>query len=250
MSGHSHWATIKRKKGAADAARGKVFTRLGREVTVAAREGGSIDSNVRLRLAVDKAKAANMPKDNIERAILRGAGGAGDGVQMDELTYEGYAPGGVAVMVDVYTDNKNRALAAVKQVFNRSGGTLGEAGTVGWQFERKGIIEVLAEGVDPDELFMMAADAGADDVVAGDEFIEVYTPRESLFAVESALSSQGYKVSDSQLQWVAKNEMEVEVDKGVQIMNMLEKLEELDDVQSVASALRVTDALVDALEAA
>src|SRR5579863_7426205 len=138
MSGHSHWATIKRKKGAADAARGKVFTRLGRELTVAAREGGaSLDGNVRLRLAVEKARAANMPKDNIERAIQRGSGSGDDGIIMEELTYEGYGPQGIAVLVDVLTDNKNRSLSAIRQVFNRSGGDLGQAGSVGWQFDRK-----------------------------------------------------------------------------------------------------------------
>lgn len=247
MSGHSHWATIKRKKGAADAARGKIFTRLGREVTVAAREGGaSLDSNIRLRLAVDKAKAANMPKENIDRAIQRGAGGGDDGIIMEELTYEGYGPHGIAILVDVLTDNKNRSLSAIRQVFNRGGGTLGEAGSVGWQFERKGRIELLAEGVDPDELFMTAADAGADDVVAGDETIEVYTPRELLAVVETKLLSGGYKVSDSNLTWTAKMEMELATDDSVQVMGMLEELEELDDVQDVSSNLLVTEAIAEA----
>jgi YebC/PmpR family DNA-binding regulatory protein len=247
MSGHSHWATIKRKKGATDAARGKIFTRLGREITVAAREGGaSQDSNVRLRLAVDKAKASNMPKDNIERAIQRGAGGGDDGVVMEELTYEGYGPHGVAILVDVLTDNKNRSLAAIRQVFNRSGGTLGEAGSVGWQFDRKGYIAVNSEGVDPDELFMTAADAGADDVVPGDETVEVYTPREALSAVETKLVGAGYKVADSNLAWVAKNEIDLDKAQGVQVMGVLEKLEELDDVQAVASTLHVTDEIAEA----
>ncbi len=251
MSGHSHWATIKRKKGAADAARGKVFTRLGREITIAAREGGgSIDGNVRLRLAVDKARAANMPKDNIERAIQRGAGGGDDGIIMEELTYEGYGPHGVAILVDVLTDNKNRSLSAIRQVFNRSGGTLGEAGSVGWQFERKGRIEVKAEGVDPDQLFMEAADAGADDVAPAGETIEVITPREMLGAIESKLSQKGYTVTDSGLTWIAKNEIDLE-NKGdaVQVMGVLEKLEELDDVQAVSSTLHVTEEVAEAFEA-
>lgn len=251
MSGHSHWATIKRKKGAADAARGKIFTRLGREITVAAREGGgNMDGNIRLRLAVDKAKAANMPKENIDRAIVRGAGGGDEGIIMDELTYEGYGPHGVAILVDVLTDNKNRSLSAIRQVFNRSGGTLGEAGSVGWQFERKGHIEVQAEGVDPDELFMLAADVGADDVLPSDETIDIYTPREALNIVETKLVENGYKVSDSGLQWVAKNEVELEKDDGVQVMGILDKLEELDDVQSVASTLHITDDIAEAYEAA
>jgi YebC/PmpR family DNA-binding regulatory protein len=250
MSGHSHWATIKRKKGAADAARGKIFTRLGREITVAAREGGaSLDGNIRLRLAVDKARAANMPKDNIERAIQRGSGSGADGIQMDELTYEGYAPHGIAVIVDVFTDNKNRSLAAIKMVFNRAGGSLGEAGTVGWQFDRKGYIEVQASGVDPDELFMAAAEAGADDVIPNEETIEVYTPREALAAVENKLVSSGYKVSDSALRWIAKTETDLEADKGASVMSMLEKLEELDDVQAVASSLRITEEIAEAYEA-
>ncbi len=247
MSGHSHWATIKRKKGATDAARGKIFTRLGREITVAAREGGAnLDSNVRLRLAIDKAKASNMPKDNIERAVQRGAGGGDDGVIMEELTYEGYGPHGVAILVDVLTDNKNRSLAAIRQVFNRSGGTLGEAGSVGWQFERKGYIAVNGDGVDADELFMTAADAGADDVVPGDETVEVYTPREALAAVETKLIGAGYKVADSNLTWLAKNEIDLDTAQGVQVMGVLEKLEELDDVQAVASTLHVTDEIAEA----
>jgi YebC/PmpR family DNA-binding regulatory protein len=251
MSGHSKWATIKRKKGALDAKRGKMFTRLGRDVTVAAREGGgNPDANNRLRLAIDKAKAANMPKENIDRAIARGAGGGDDGIVMEEITYEGYGPHGVAILIDVLTDNKNRSLSAIRQAFNRANGNMAEAGSVAWQFDRKGYIEVQADGVDPDELFMVAADAGADDVVPGDETIEVYTPREALAAVESKLVESGYRVSDSNLTWVAKNEMDLDVDQSLSIMNLVEKLEELDDVQSVASTLHITDEVANAFETA
>lgn len=251
MSGHSKWSTIKRKKGALDAKRGKIFTRLGREITVAAREGGgNPEANTRLRLAIDKAKASNMPKDNIERAIARGAGGGDDGVQMEEITYEGYGPHGVAVLVDVLTDNKNRSLSNLRQAFTRSGGNMAEAGSVAWQFDRKGYIEVQADGVDSDELFMAAADAGADDVVPGDETIEVYTPRESLATVEHKLVESGYKVSDSRLSWVPKNEMDLETNQSVQVMNLIEKLEELDDVQTVASTLHITDEIANAFETA
>src|SRR5260221_14070768 len=189
MSGHSKWSTIKRKKGALDAKRGKIFTRLGREISIAAREaGGNVESNNRLRLATEKAKAYNMPKDNIERAILRGTGGGDEGIVMEELTYEGYGPHGVAILIDVLTDNKNRTLSEIRQVFNRANASMAEAGSVAWQFERKGYIEVDAEGVDPDELFMTAADAGADDVTPGEELISVYTSREALSAVESKLA--------------------------------------------------------------
>jgi YebC/PmpR family DNA-binding regulatory protein len=251
MSGHSKWATIKRKKGALDAKRGKMFTRLGRDITVAAREGGgNPDANNRLRLAIDKAKASNMPKENIDRAIARGAGGGDDGIVMDEITYEGYGPHGVAILVDVLTDNKNRSLSSIRQAFNRANGNMAEAGSVAWQFDRKGYIEVQADGVDPDELFMVVADAGADDVVPGDEAIEVYTPRELLGAVESKLVESGYRVSDSSLTWVAKNEVDLDVDQALSIMNLIEKLEELDDTQSVASTLHITDEVANAFETA
>jgi len=251
MSGHSKWSTIKRKKGALDAKRGKTFTRLGREITVAAREGGgNSESNNRLRLAIEKAKASNMPKDNMERAIARGTGGGDDGIVMEEITYEGYGPHGVAVLVDVLTDNKNRSLSNLRQAFTRSGGNMAEAGSVAWQFDRKGYIEVQAEGADPDELFMVAADAGADDVVPGEETIEVFTPRESLTTVEHKLVENGYKVSDSQLSWVPKNETDLDTSQSVQVMNLIEKLEELDDVQAVASTLHITDEVVNAFETA
>jgi len=205
---------------------------------------------VRLRLALDKAKASNMPKENMERAIARGAGGGEDGVTMDEITYEGYAPHGVAILVDVLTDNKNRSLSNIRQQFNRGNGNLGEAGSVAWQFDRKGYIEVQAEGVDADELFMVAADAGADDVVPGDETIMVYTPRESLSGVEQKLVQGGYKVSDSGLTWVAKNEVDLDAQQSLQVMGLIEKLEELDDVQSVASTLHITDEVASAFETA
>jgi len=249
MSGHNKWSTIKRKKGAADAKRGKIFTRLGREITIAAREGGgNPDANTRLRLAIAKARASNMPKENVDRAIARGAGGGDDGIIMEELTYEGYGPHGVAVLVDVLTDNKNRTLSAIRQAFTRSNGNMAELGAVAWQFERKGYIEIQAEGVDPDELFMIAADAGADDVIPGDETISVYTPRETLSQVETKLVEGGYKVSDSSLTWIAKNELELGAEDAMQVTGLLEKLEELDDVQNVSSTLNITDEVARAME--
>jgi len=251
MSGHSKWSTIKRKKGALDAKRGKLFTRLGREITIAAREGGggNPDMNPRLRLAVQKAKASSMPKENIDRAIARGTGGGDDGVVMEELTYEGYAPHGVAVLIDVLTDNRKRTISQIRAAFTRSNGSLGSEGAVSWQFDRKGYVEVTAEGVDSDELFLVAADAGADDVVPGEETITVYTPRELLRPVETALAEHGYPVTDSGLSWVAKNEMDLDKDAGVQVMGLLEKLEELDDVQNVASNLSISEEMAKALEA-
>jgi len=250
MSGHSKWSTIKRKKGAEDAKRGKIFTRLARDIMIAAREsGGDENSNPKLKIAITKAKANNMPKDNIERAIQRGTGG-GDGAEMDEITYEGYGPEGVAFLVDVLTDNKNRALAEVKRVFNRAGGSLASAGSVGWQFEKKGYIALKGENLDFDTVFMTAAEAGADDVENNEGVIEVYTPREMFAAVEHALTEAGYEVEESELRWQAKNESEIALEKALQNMRLLDSLEELDDVQSVASNLLISDEVIAALETA
>jgi YebC/PmpR family DNA-binding regulatory protein len=250
MSGHSKWSTIKRKKGAEDAKRGKVFTRLTREIMMAAREGGSDEnSNAKLKLAVAKAKAANMPKDNIERAIKKGTGEL-EGGQMDEITYEGYGTDGVAFIVEVVTDNKNRSLAEVKHAFNKAGGSLATAGSVQWQFELQGYIAIKGEDVDFEEAFMVAAEAGADDVSSEDDIIAVYTPRDAFGAVEQALSEAEYEIVESELRWEPTNETELPVDKALKNMRLLDHLEELDDVQSVASNLRITDEIVAAFETA
>jgi YebC/PmpR family DNA-binding regulatory protein len=251
MSGHSKWSTIKRKKGAEDAKRGKIFTRLARDITVAAREGGGDESaNPRLKLAIAKAKAANMPKDNIERAVARGSGKGDDDITMEEITYEGYGPDGVALLIETLTDNKNRALGDVKRVVNKAGGSMASAGSVAWQFEQKGYIELEGDAGDFDALFMTAAEAGADDVVSEDGVIAVYTPREQFAAVEAALTSAGYSITDSSLKWFAKNEVEIAPEKAVGIMKLMSDLEDLDDVQSVASNLLITDAVMDAFETA
>lgn len=253
MSGHSKWSTIKRKKGAEDAKRGKIFTRLVREIVTAVREGGGNpdpDSNPRLRIAVDKAKAANMPKDNIQRAINKGAGVGDDGVSYEELTYEGYGPGGVAIIVETMTDNTNRTLAEIKHAFNRSNGNMATSGAVLWQFDQKGYIEITAEGVDFDEVFMQAAEAGADDVVEEEDIIVIYTPRADLHTVVGALNEGGYEIVDSKLTWIPQNEMEVSTDEAVQVLKLLEKLEDLDDVQNVSSNLSLTDEAIAALEEA
>lgn len=251
MSGHSKWSTIKRKKGAEDAKRGKIFTRLARELTMAARQGGGDpDSNPTLRLAVDKARAANMPKDNIQRAINRGTGEGDDVAALEEITYEGYAPSGVAVLVDCVTDNKNRTLAEVKHTFSKFGGSLASAGSVTWQFDQKGFISLEAEGVDFDEVFMVAAEAGAEDVELEGEAISIYTPREDVAAVAEALRDGGFKLEEFQLTWVAKNEMSLGTDDTLKVMNVIERLEELDDVQNVSSNLEITDEALEALAAA
>jgi YebC/PmpR family DNA-binding regulatory protein len=250
MSGHSKWATIKRSKAANDQQRGKIFTRVARDITIAAREGGGDEgSNAKLKLAILKARAANMPRDNIDRAIKKGTGEL-EGGSMDEITYEGYGTDGVAFMIDVLTDNKLRSLADVKRVLNRAGGSLASAGSVAWQFTQKGYIKVKGDGVDFDELFLAAADAGADDVVEEDGSFGVDTPREMLASVEQALTEAGYTVEESELYWKPNNETELSVDKAVANMKLHELLEELDDVQGVASNLQVNDAVMAALETA
>jgi YebC/PmpR family DNA-binding regulatory protein len=250
MSGHSKWSTIKRKKGAEDAKRGKIFTRLARDIQIAAKEGGGDESsNPKLKLAILKAKAENMPKENIERAVLRGTGKL-EGVEMEEITYEGYGPDGVAYLIDVLTDNKNRSLAEIKRSFNRAGGALASAGSVAWQFEQKGQIILEGDNLDFDTVFMTAAEAGAEDVTNEEGVVTVYTPREQFGAVEQALSEAGYKVEEAELKWVAKNESEVSVDKAVANMRLMTELEELDDVQAVASNLAISDEIIAAYETA
>jgi YebC/PmpR family DNA-binding regulatory protein len=250
MSGHSKWSTIKRKKGANDAKRGKIFTRLGREITLAAREGGGSVDNFRLRIAVDRAKAENMPKDNIDRAIKRGTGDLKDGAEIEEILYEGYGPGGIAFMIQVMTDNRNRSLSEIKNVLNKSGGSMAEPGSVAWQFEQKGYISVPSQGRDFDELFMVAAEAGADDVADEGESFEIYTPRESLQAVQQALQNNKIPIEEARLEWVAKTPLDLEPASGAKVLNVIEALEDLDDTQTVFSNLHVTDELMAALEEA
>lgn len=250
MSGHSKWSTIKRKKGAEDAKRGKVFTRLVRDIMLAAREGGGDENaNPKLKIAVLKAKAANMPKENIERAIKRGTGEL-EGSQLEEIAYEGYGPDGVAYIVEVMTDNKNRTLAEIKHAFNKGGGNMASAGSVAWQFDQKGVIVLKGTGLDYDEIFMVGAEAGAEDVDNEDGVMTIYTPREAFSIVEQAFTEAGYEVEDAELRWIAKNEAEVSVEKALANMRLMERLEELDDVQSVASNLMITEDVVSAFEKA
>jgi len=249
MSGHSKWSTIKHKKAAADAKRGKVFTRLTKELTISAREGGSDpESNVRLRLAIDKAKAANMPKDNIDRAIKRGTGEL-EGGSLEEVVYEGYAPNGIGVLIEVVTDNRNRAVAEVRHVFNKYGGNMAEAGAVSWQFTRKGYISISRE-VDQDEVFLVAADAGADDVRFDDEVTEVYTEIDQLQDVRQALEDGGYELDEVSVIYDPNNPMELATNEALQVMKLVEFLEDLDDVQNVYSTLEIGEEAMMALEAA
>ncbi len=250
MSGHSKWSTIKRKKGAEDAKRGKIFTRLARDIAVAAKEsGGDEEANPKLKLAIAKAKAENMPKDNIERAVQRGMGTL-DGIEMEEMTFEGYGFEGIAFIIDTLSDNKNRTLAQIKNTFNKGGGSMATAGSVAWQFEQKGYIELVGDDLDFDEVFMTAAEAGAEDVVNEEGTVVVYTPREMFGAVEQALNDANYQIADSELRWIPKIETEVGVERAMQNLRLMNELEDLDDVQSVASNLMITDEALAAFETA
>lgn len=250
MSGHSKWSTIKRKKSVADARRGQLFTRLGREITIAAREGGGDpEANFKLRLAIDKARANNMPKENIERAILRGIG-ALKGEALEEQWYEGYAPHGVALMIRALTDNKNRTVSDLRRALTRAGGNLAETGAVSWQFQRKGYLSVPTDSVDPDKLFEIAVEAGADDVVIGDDVIEIYTPLESFQAVRQALLEAGMELTAAELTMVPTTRIELDPKDTLQVMSVIETLEELDDVQEVFSNLHISDEVMAQYEAA
>lgn len=248
MSGHNKWSTIKHKKGAKDAKRAKVFTRLIKEITVAARMGGGDPGgNPRLRLAIQAARGANMPGDNIERAIKKGTGEL-EGVSYEEISYEGYGPQGVALLVECVTDNTNRTVSEVRSTFNKRGGKMGEPGSVAWMFESKGKITVARDSIDFDSLFEAAVEAGADDVEDGDDEWLVMTAREDLYAVEAALAKAGVKVGEAVLTQVPSTTVELtEVTKAAQVLRLVDALEESDDVQNVYANFDVTDEVAAAL---
>ena len=235
MSGHSKWATTKRKKAAIDAKRGKIFTKLIKEITIAARGGGGdIAGNPRLRLAVDNAKAANMPQDNIERAIKKATGEL-EGVTFHEFMYEGYGPGGIAILAEVATDNKNRTVAEVRHLFNKAGGNLGETNSVSWMFVRKGIITLPKQNKTEEDLLELVMDDGAEDLVNEDDFYEVVTPVEAFENIRKKLVDTELEVENASLQWIAKNYIKVEGETSEKVVNLIEALEDNDDVQNVYS---------------
>jgi YebC/PmpR family DNA-binding regulatory protein len=250
MSGHSHWATIRRKKGAADAKRGAVFTRLAREIVMAARLGGSdVGSNVRLQLAVEKARAGNMPKDNIERAIKRGAGEDKDGTIIEELTMEGYGPHGSALMVECMTDNRNRTVADMRHAFSKNGGNMAEPGAVGWQFEHKSYFAFPASQLSYDKAFELAIEAGADDVQEDGENVEIIGPVEAFKTITDALLASKVSPEEAGLRLIAKQDLELDVDQTLQVLRFVEAIEELDDVQNVYHNLKLSEEALAALEA-
>ena len=246
MSGHSKWATIKHKKGAADKARGKLFAKLARQIEVSARGGGGdIDSNPTLRTAVQKAKSAQMTNDAIDRAIKRGTGESGDDVHYETIMYEGYAPGGVALLIDVLTDNRNRISADVRQVFSKLGGSMAEPGAVGWQFSRKGVI-ITADGLSEDEVMLAALDAGADDIVAEGDAWRITTSPSEVFDVKEKLDDAGIETLSADSPMVAENLVAVtEVKDAKAILRILEALEDNDDVQDVYSNFDISDELME-----
>lgn len=249
MSGHSKWANIKNQKGAADAKRGQLFTKLAREIILAVREHGSDpDGNSRLRLCIQKARDSNMPMDNIERAIKKGSGTL-EGMTLEEFVLEGYGPGGSAVLVSVLSDNRNRTVQEVRNVFTRSGGGLGEAGSVKWQFEMKGIISIeVVEGMSADDVSMMAIDAGAEDVKAEKDYIDVYTKMEDMETIRKALEQNNIKVDSAELSMVANTMIELDEPTSLQVLRLIDKLESLDDTRTVWTNVDFSDEVMEKYE--
>ena len=235
MAGHSKWANIKHRKGKEDARRGQLFTKLARQITLAAREGGGDpETNFRLRLAIDKARGSNMPNDNIERAIKRGTGEL-EGVNLEEVIYEGYGPGGMAILLEALTDNRNRTASDVRHVFAKHGGNLGENGCVAWMFEKKGrlVIDKQVTPIDEETLMLEAIETGAKDIEVDEEYIELITAPGDFLAVKEALELSGYKFEDAEVTMIPTNTVEIPKDKVEQALRLLEALDELDDIQEV-----------------
>ncbi len=249
MSGHNKWSTIKYKKGKADAARAKVFTQISKEIFVAVRQSGPDPSaNFRLRLCVQKAKAANMPMDNVNRAIQKAAGNL-EGVAYEEIVYEGYGAGGVAIMCELLTDNRNRVASDIRYIFSRNNGNLGETGCVSYMFERKGRMTVPAEGVDPDELMLAALDAGAEDVIPDEEQIEIITAPDELEAVKNAVEEAGFATETAEITMIPANTIEITDEETAQkVLTLLGKLEDYDDIQNVYSNADIPEELIEKLD--
>lgn len=241
MAGHSKWHNIRIRKGKQDALRSKLFTKLAREIIVAARlGGGNPDANPRLRLAIEKAREHNMPAENIKRAIQRGTGEL-EGVQYEEVTYEGYGPGGVAIMVECLTDNRNRTVSELRHLFSKHGGNLSESGSVAWQFKRQGVITIPAEAISEEELLEIALEAGAEDVVPEEEFYRVLTAVEDFHRVRETLQERGLPIAEARLELTPLNTVRVEGETAQKLMRLMEALEEHDDVQNTYANFDIPD---------
>ncbi|HEV3259154.1 MAG TPA: YebC/PmpR family DNA-binding transcriptional regulator [Gemmataceae bacterium] len=244
MSGHSHWATIKHKKGAIDAKRGKLFSKLSRAIIIAARHGGGDpEMNLKLRYAIDKARSVSMPKDNIERAVKRGTGEM-EGATFEEIVYEGYGSGSVAIMVEVLTDNRNRTASEIRKIFERSGGKMGSAGCVGYMFERKGIFSIDAAATDEDTLMGIALDAGADDLKRSGSTFDITCDPSVFNQVQEALKKNGLTPQTAEISHLAKAPVDVDAETGKKVMRLMEALDDHDDVQNVYSSVNITEELV------
>lgn len=249
MSGHSHWATIKRKKSAADAKKGQIFTKLAREIVIAAREGGGDpSSNVRLELAIDKAKSANMPKDSIERAVKRGTGEDKAGADFIEILYEGFAPHGVALMIECVTENRNRTVAELRHILSKAGGSMGDPGSVSWQFDRMTYFALPNGEYDFDTIFELAVEAGADDIQHDEELIEIFGTPSSFQSIADHLTRADIKPEDSGIRFLPKQEISLDPEQTLKVMKTIENLEELDDVQNIYSNLDITAEAIAAME--
>ncbi|NLE83363.1 MAG: YebC/PmpR family DNA-binding transcriptional regulator [Chloroflexi bacterium] len=249
MSGHSHWSTIKRKKGAADAKKGAVFTRLAREIALAARQGGGDPSmNVSLELAIDRAKASNMPKDSIERAIKRGTGEDKDAAELEEITYEGYLGKGTAAIIECVTENRNRTVADLRHILSKGGGDLASNGSVMWQFERKAVYSVKSDGHNFDKAFEAALEAGADDVTEEDGYIEIIGATETFKDIHDSLVAARLHIEDAGLRMIPNQEVELDFGDTISILKLINNLEDNDDVQNVYSNLKFSDEHVEALD--
>ncbi len=242
MSGHSKWSTIKRKKAKVDAQRGKVFTRLSKEIIMAAKSGGGDpEGNIRLKTAIQRAKEANIPNDNIQRAIMKGTGELGGG-NFEEIVYEGYGPGGVAVMMEIMTDNRNRTAGEIRHLFSRYGGNLGETGCVSWMFDKKGLIMVdKASGADEDDLLLAALEAGAEDMKVEEDSFEIYTEPESFESVRDALAGQGYVIADAEITMIPQTSVNLTGNEAEQMLKLMDSLEDHDDVQEVYANFDITE---------
>ena len=248
MSGHSKWSTIKRKKGAIDSQRGKVFTKIAKEITLAAKlGGGDAEANSRLRQAIVAAKDENMPKDNIERAIKKGTGESGENINYEEIVYEGYGPGGVAVLIEVMTDNRNRTVAEMRHILSKHGGNLGENGCVGWIFEKRGSIVVNKSDADEDVLMELAIEAGVDDVAEEGDTFEVITDPTLFESVRKILEEKKIKIVQAHVTMVPKNTVKLDESKAEQMLKTMEKLEDNDDVQNVYANFDIDDELMEKL---
>jgi YebC/PmpR family DNA-binding regulatory protein len=249
LSGHSKWSSIKHKKGAADAKRGKLFSKLARAIIVAAKEGGGDPANnLALQNAVEKARSYSMPKDNIDRAIAKGTGEGADAASFETVVYEGYGPEGVAVIVEALTDNRNRTASDIRHAFTKHGGSLGATGAVAWQFERRGVVVVPAEGVDEEELFMAAADAGAEDVERDGDVFQVTSAPDALAAVREAIEAAGFTIDSAELSMVPKTTVAVDDEaRARQVMRLIDTLEDNDDVQEVFANFDIPEQVLEAV---